>query len=73
MSEITPWQLEVALARTPEGLKANSYYKSRYEEALEFANKIGPPWEDLTHEQRMNVKNEVIRYTIELNNMFKAP
>lgn len=52
---------------TPEALKANTYYKRRYEDALHVADVAGPTWENLTDEQREKVRRECDRYQRELN------
>lgn len=52
----------------PEKLKANTHYRREYESALEMAGVAdAPSWEDLTDEQRENIRLECIRYQQELN------
>jgi hypothetical protein len=50
-----------------EKLKENTYYKRSYEAALQLLDCGGPPWEELTHEQRVAVREECIRYAKELD------
>lgn len=46
-------------------------YRRSYEDALAFAGITdAPEWEDLTHTQREAVRQEVMRYTQELNDTF---
>jgi hypothetical protein len=49
-------------------IRASSEYhhKSRYEWALEFYDKTGPAWEELTEEQRVNIREENDRYAREM-------
>lgn len=52
----------------PEELKANAYYKTQYEYALEMASVlVAPAWEDLTNEARESVRKECVRYQQELS------
>lgn len=50
-----------------ERLKTNTAYKRQYDEANEVAGKTEwTSWEDLTHDQRVEVQRECIRYAQEL-------
>lgn len=61
------------LALGPEDrLKTNSFYKRHYEDALYFAKREGPAWEDLTHEEREKVRDECIRYQQEASDFGKT-
>ena len=66
MTEIT---LEQFLAMNEhDKLLYGIVYRRSYEQACEFMGVENPtPWEDLTHEQRMNVREEAIRYQQEMN------
>lgn len=62
---------------TPEQLKANSYYKGSYDSAIATARNMGHlspdtvsvAWEDLTDQQRENVRLECVRYQKELDSL----
>lgn len=42
------------------------HHKQRYMDALEFHGTVGPAWEDLTDEQRENIRQENRRYDREM-------
>jgi hypothetical protein len=51
-----------------EQLKQNSAYKAQYDWAVRYHDVQNvPAWEDLTHQQRDNVRQECIRYARELD------
>ena len=67
MTENTALQEWLAM-NEHDRLKYGIVYKRHYEDAYAFMGmEVPTPWEDLTHEQRMSLKQEAIRYQQEMN------